>query len=80
MNDNAPWDKCAQKRSKVVKWVQKQHETMLETNQMHSNGQFRLQINEFLRVSSWRGEPYALKGARTVRGGEARKRFLLHFR
>ncbi|MGI9489250.1 MAG: DDE-type integrase/transposase/recombinase [Geminicoccaceae bacterium] len=24
------------------------------------------------------GEPYALKGARTVRGGEARKRFLLH--
>jgi len=23
-------------------------------------------------------EPYALKGARTVRGGEARSRFLLH--
>jgi hypothetical protein len=26
------------------------------------------------------GEPYALKGARTVRGGEALTRFLLHFR
>jgi len=26
------------------------------------------------------GEPYALKGARTVRGGEALMRFLLHFR
>src|SRR5262249_33089200 len=25
------------------------------------------------------GEPYALKGARTVRGGEAPMRFLLHF-
>ena len=26
------------------------------------------------------GEPYALKGARTVRGGEALMRFLLHVR
>src|SRR5450759_3166656 len=48
----------------------------------------RIQKDHHLTISGCRnghgpglnGEPYALKGARTVRGGEALMRFLLHSR
>src|SRR5450759_5350668 len=51
---------------------------------LHLQG--RIQKDHHLTISGCRnghgpglnGEPYALKGARTVRGGEALMRFLLH--